>query len=203
VQSASDGGVAEMLDGDPELTQRRLERGVFASDHEDPIGRELAQRVLDREHRVTLARHSLHIRDRRDRSLGPDGSRVRVGACLVLVGRVPVDRPGVRRGDEPDARLRRASQGAADRREVGVLVEDEHEQVLAVARVAHARSATPSTPAVSAQWAQQKTEPSPSTPCPTTRQPQWPHTGASAWIAHSKLSKTYMPPRYAISSGLS
>src|SRR5215218_11234892 len=30
--------------------------------------------------------------------------------------------------------------------------------------------------------------PSASTPCPITRQPQWSHVGAIAWIAHSKLS---------------
>ena len=39
------------------------------------------------------------------------------------------------------------------------------------------------------KWAQQNTEPSASIPWPITLQPQWPQTGASAWIAHSKLSK--------------
>src|SRR5438552_5247934 len=36
--------------------------------------------------------------------------------------------------------------------------------------------------------------PSDSTPWPITRQPQCSHTGASAWIAHSKLSKTCVSP---------
>jgi hypothetical protein len=40
-----------------------------------------------------------------------------------------------------------------------------------------------------AQFAQQKNDPSDSTPWPMIRQPQWSHWGASAWIAHSKLSK--------------
>src|SRR5581483_8232910 len=54
----------------------------------------------------------------------------------------------------------------------------------------HARSRRPVAPCPCAQCAQQKIRPFASTPCPTTRQPQCAHTGASAWIAHSKLSKT-------------
>src|SRR5439155_15826408 len=44
-------------------------------------------------------------------------------------------------------------------------------------------------PDARAQWTQQKIFPSASTPCPRIRQLQWGQTGASAWIAHSKLSK--------------
>jgi hypothetical protein len=44
-------------------------------------------------------------------------------------------------------------------------------------------------PAVRAQWTQQKICPFASTPCPTIRQLQCGQTGASAWMAHSKLSK--------------
>src|SRR5437667_5434648 len=56
------------------------------------------------------------------------------------------------------------------------------------------RSRMPPTPAVLAQFAQQKTRPLASTPWPITRQPQWAHVGASAWMAHSKLSKTCVLP---------
>jgi hypothetical protein len=35
-----------------------------------------------------------------------------------------------------------------------------------------------------------------SMPCPTILQPQWLHSGASAWIAHSKLSKKWVSPAW-------
>jgi hypothetical protein len=41
---------------------------------------------------------------------------------------------------------------------------------------------------MAAQWAQQKIWSPFSMPWPITRHPQWSHLGASAWIAHSKLS---------------
>lgn len=53
----------------------------------------------------------------------------------------------------------------------------------------YARSRSCETPSSPAQCAQQKIRPFDSTPCPITRQPQWAQIGASAWIAHSKLSK--------------
>jgi hypothetical protein len=46
------------------------------------------------------------------------------------------------------------------------------------------------TPDFWAQLAQQKNVPLLSTPWPMILQPQWAHWGASAWIAHSKESKT-------------
>src|SRR5215218_6386032 len=44
-----------------------------------------------------------------------------------------------------------------------------------------------------AQCAQQKKRPSASTPWPITFTPQYSHTGARAWMAHSKLSKVRAP----------
>ena len=79
--------------------------------------------------------------------------------------------PALRGSDEthvcPIVSLDRVTNGVW----IGVLVEHDDEKVL---RRSHgqALSATPSTPAVSAQWAQQNTDPSASMPCPTTRQPQ-------------------------------
>src|SRR6266480_6786695 len=58
-------------------------------------------------------------------------------------------------------------------------------------------------PAVRAQWTQQKTCPSASTPCPTIRQLQCGQTGASAWIAHSKLSNVWCFPPTITSNALS
>jgi hypothetical protein len=58
-------------------------------------------------------------------------------------------------------------------------------------------------PAVRAQWTQQKIWPSASTPCPTIRQLQCGQTGASAWIAHSKLSKVWCVPSTTTSNALS
>ena len=54
-----------------------------------------------------------------------------------------------------------------------------------------------------ARWAQQKNLPSTSVPWPTTRQPQCSHTGAIAWIAHSRLSKTCCSPAALTSNALS
>jgi hypothetical protein len=54
-----------------------------------------------------------------------------------------------------------------------------------------------------AQWAQQKIVPSCSAPWPTTLQPQCAHAGASAWIAHSKLSNVWLAPAITISNALS
>jgi hypothetical protein len=59
-------------------------------------------------------------------------------------------------------------------------------------RGTQARSSTPRTPSWTAQCAQQKKVPSFSTPWPTMVQPQCSQVGASAWIAHSKLSKTWL-----------
>src|SRR5204862_4173543 len=58
-------------------------------------------------------------------------------------------------------------------------------------------------PALRAQWTQQKICPSASTPCPTIRQLQCGQTGASACIAHSKLSKVWCLPLTATSNALS
>jgi hypothetical protein len=45
--------------------------------------------------------------------------------------------------------------------------------------------------------------PSASTPCPTIRQLQCAQTGASAWMAHSKLSKVWRCPPTTTSNALS
>ena len=58
-------------------------------------------------------------------------------------------------------------------------------------------------PALRAQWTQQKICPSASTPCPTIRQLQCGQTGASAWIAHSKLSNVWCFPPTTTSKALS
>jgi hypothetical protein len=55
---------------------------------------------------------------------------------------------------------------------------------------AQARSSTPRTPSWTAQCAQQKNVPSFSAPWPMIVHPQCWQVGASAWIAHSKLSNT-------------
>src|SRR3954462_8193401 len=65
------------------------------------------------------------------------------------------------------------------------------------------RSLAPSTPALDAQCAQQKIRSSDSMPCPRMRQPQWSHVGATAWIAHSKESKTCVSPPTVSSIALS
>jgi hypothetical protein len=57
--------------------------------------------------------------------------------------------------------------------------------------------------AARAQWAQQKNLPSTSAPWPITRHPQCSQTGAIAWIAHSKLSKTCRAPAALTSNALS
>src|SRR5262245_22777285 len=56
------------------------------------------------------------------------------------------------------------------------------------------RSRRPVTPMASAQCSQQKKVPSLSSPWPTMRMPQFSQVGASAWIAHSKLSKVWVVP---------
>src|SRR5262245_33348262 len=66
-----------------------------------------------------------------------------------------------------------------------------------------ARSFSCVAPDVRAQWTQQKICPSVSTPWPTIRQLQCGQTGASAWIAHSKLSKMCRSPRKTTSNALS
>jgi hypothetical protein len=43
-------------------------------------------------------------------------------------------------------------------------------------------------------------EPFASIPCPMILQPQWSQVGAMAWMAHSKLSKTWVSPPRVISS---
>jgi hypothetical protein len=68
---------------------------------------------------------------------------------------------------------------------------------------AHARSSTPRTPSWTAQCAQQKKVPSFSTPWPTIVQPQCSQVGASAWIAHSKLSNTWLSPPMVTTNALS
>src|SRR5688572_31290396 len=45
--------------------------------------------------------------------------------------------------------------------------------------------------------------PSASTPCPITRQPQCPHVGARAWIAHSKESNVCVSPALVTWNALS
>src|SRR6266550_3203842 len=67
----------------------------------------------------------------------------------------------------------------------------------------HTRSLTPDTPLCLAQWAQQYITPPASTPCPMTLHRQWAHMGASAWIAHSKLSKIRVVPPVMIWKALS
>jgi hypothetical protein len=66
-----------------------------------------------------------------------------------------------------------------------------------------ARSSTPRTPSWTAQCAQQKKVPSFSTPWPTIVHPQCSHVGASAWIAHSKLSNTWLWPPMVTMNALS
>jgi hypothetical protein len=68
---------------------------------------------------------------------------------------------------------------------------------------AQARSSTPRTPSWTAQCAQQKKVPSFSTPWPTMVQPQCSQVGASAWIAHSKLSNTWLWPPMVTMNALS
>src|SRR5437773_2857029 len=58
-------------------------------------------------------------------------------------------------------------------------------------------------PLLRAQWTQQKICSSASTPCPTIRQLQCAQTGASAWMAHSKLSKVWCSPPTTTSNALS
>ena len=52
----------------------------------------------------------------------------------------------------------------------------------------------PLTPSWRAQWAQQYILPFASMPCPTIRHSQCAHSGAMAWIAHSKLSNVIVLP---------
>jgi hypothetical protein len=66
-----------------------------------------------------------------------------------------------------------------------------------------ARSSTPRTPSWTAQCAQQKNVPSFSTPWPMTVHPQCSQVGANAWIAHSKLSKTWFWPAMVTTKALS
>lgn len=66
-----------------------------------------------------------------------------------------------------------------------------------------ARSCTPWTPAVCAQCAQQNVLSPASVPWPMIRQPQWAQRGASAWMAHSKLSNTWRFPAIATSKARS
>src|SRR4051812_26877022 len=68
---------------------------------------------------------------------------------------------------------------------------------------AQERSLSPVAPACLAQFAQQKTLPSCSTPWPMTLQPQCVQAGASAWIAHSKESKVCSRPPIVILNDLS
>jgi hypothetical protein len=65
------------------------------------------------------------------------------------------------------------------------------------------RSRSSETPSASAQCAQQKIRPSDSTPWPMIRQPQCAHVGASAWIAHSKLSNVCVVSPRRTSNALS
>ena len=64
-------------------------------------------------------------------------------------------------------------------------------------------SRRPVTPSCFAQCTQQKMVPFCSTPCPMMRVPQCGHVGASAWIAHSKLSKIIVRPPMVIAKLLS
>jgi hypothetical protein len=68
---------------------------------------------------------------------------------------------------------------------------------------AQARSRISGAPAFSAQCAQQKNFPSFSMPCPTIRQEQCAHVGATAWIAHSKLSNVQVRPFFVSVKDLS
>jgi hypothetical protein len=68
---------------------------------------------------------------------------------------------------------------------------------------AQARSSTPRTPSWTAQCAQQKKVPSFSTPWPTIVHPQCSQVGASAWMAHSKLSNTWLSPPMVTTNALS
>src|SRR5882724_4022817 len=70
-------------------------------------------------------------------------------------------------------------------------------------RDAQTRSFNCVLPLLRAQWTQQKICPSASTPCPTIRQLQCAQTGASAWMAHSKLSKVWCSPPTTTSNALS
>jgi hypothetical protein len=70
-------------------------------------------------------------------------------------------------------------------------------------RNAQTRSFNCVLPLLRAQWTQQKICPSASTPCPTIRQLQRAQTGASAWMAHSKLSKVWCSPPTTTSNALS
>src|SRR5213595_3245608 len=70
-------------------------------------------------------------------------------------------------------------------------------------RDAQTRSFNCVLPLLRAQWPQQKICPSASTPCPTIRQLQCAQTGASAWMAHSKLSKVWCSPPTTTSNALS
>src|SRR5438046_9925293 len=70
-------------------------------------------------------------------------------------------------------------------------------------RDAQTRSFNCVLPDVRAQWTQQKICSSASTPCPTIRQLQCAQTGASAWMAHSKLSKVWCSPPTTTSNALS
>ena len=70
-------------------------------------------------------------------------------------------------------------------------------------RAPQARSSTPRTPSWTAQCAQQKKVPSFSTPWPTIVHPQCSQVGASAWIAHSKLSNTWLLPPMVTMNALS
>ena len=65
------------------------------------------------------------------------------------------------------------------------------------------RDRVPDTPDIFAQFAQQNIRPAASTPCPTILQRQCSQAGASAWIAHSKLSNTCLSPRIVTSNALS
>ncbi len=58
-------------------------------------------------------------------------------------------------------------------------------------------------PPLRAQWTQQKILSNCSTPWPMTRHWQWGQTGASAWIAHSKLSNVCRFPATVSSNDLS
>lgn len=59
------------------------------------------------------------------------------------------------------------------------------------------------TPLASAQWSQQYITPLASSPWPMIRHWQCSQVGANAWIAHSKLSKTWDVPSLMISKLLS
>src|SRR5918995_6074073 len=67
-------------------------------------------------------------------------------------------------------------------------VEVGHDGKGLMVELSQVRSCTSVAPAMLAQWAQQYREPFASTPCPMILTPQYSQVGASAWIAHSKLS---------------